>query len=1064
MKRVVRHFNKGLILSLEIIGMLSVVVFAAWLALIIRLSQGPMNVDFLTHKLEKSFNKQQSQFTFNIGTTLLTWGGHLQPFEFEMTHVQIFRVDKTPVLSIEKIGVQLSKRALVFGKLIPRVIKIYGPALKVVRGTDGDLALNMSVEQPKLPETPPDAPVEKEAVSAIEDAGQDNIVESLLAQLNSTDRLNIIGGLEQISVENAALFYEDKVLNVAWKSKKSDISFARGKGGLLINLTAYIDMTEKDQAAVRGNFYYNWQTRKPNGVVYFSNVIPSLIAQQSETLKDFSGIALPLKGSLSFDMDEKFNLQLGRFVMGSEAGTLNAFQLYETPIPLKSFYIQGRFDAVAKTGAIEQLRANLDGPELEAVAEIKLEDKNHVVQVNAAVKNMPLDDLKNYWSAKLASSAQTWVTRHISTGIATNATLNLSMLAPQSDFAAFKVTKLDGKIDFKNNKVDYFAPLLPVTKVDGSATFDQKSFHIDVNSGTLGDMKITGAKINITDLDIQNDTIHSKIDISASLNGALKTALKVLDSKPLQYPSAMGLKTNDIEGQAAIDVNFKFPLYEALNVNDVQVKAKATLKNSVLNNVVKDLSLSQGNATVDVTNGSMSVQGKGMLESMPVDFHWLKNFSDTAEVASKIDATLTLDAPSLTKMGVPDDFKLAGTLPATLTYTVLKGDTATLLLKGDITPTGLTIPVINQAKPPGDKGTLDLFLHFKNGTPYKISSLHLKTDAAAIQGDIDFNANGLTKAALSQVLLGNTNVALDATNNGKDGYVLKITGKQFDASSFLGGTDAPANNDAEAAKPVTPMTVSMNVDTLITGKDKSIQGLKLFVRKNMWDRMEQLEMDGKAGGQALSLRFMPVAKGHTLHLEANNAGASLSALGIANSVRGGKLVIDAVPNPQTGTRDLAGTVVLTDFTLVNTPVLARLLNAMSLTGIIDILNGKGISFKKMRTSFWWIDKGQPENSKNTRLIRLKDGQTSGSSLGLTFEGTIDNWTNMLDINGTIIPVSDLNKLLSIIPLVGNILTAGGEGVFAATYTIKGPKDQPNVTVNPLAVLAPGVLRKLFFEK
>jgi hypothetical protein len=118
----------------------------------------------------------------------------------------------------------------------------------------------------------------------------------------------------------------------------------------------------------------------------------------------------------------------------------------------------------------------------------------------------------------------------------------------------------------------------------------------------------------------------------------------------------------------------------------------------------------------------------------------------------------------------------------------------------------------------------------------------------------------------------------------------------------------------------------------------------------------------------------------------------------------------------------------------------------------------------MRAEFFWIDKGQPDTPKNVRALLIKGGETSGASLGLTFEGNIDNWTNLLDITGTIIPVSDLNKMLSVIPLVGDILTGGGKGVFAATYSIKGTKDKPTVIVNPLAALAPGILRKMFFER
>jgi hypothetical protein len=47
-------------------------------------------------------------------------------------------------------------------------------------------------------------------------------------------------------------------------------------------------------------------------------------------------------------------------------------------------------------------------------------------------------------------------------------------------------------------------------------------------------------------------------------------------------------------------------------------------------------------------------------------------------------------------------------------------------------------------------------------------------------------------------------------------------------------------------------------------------------------------------------------------------------------------------------------------------------------------------------------------------------------------------------------------------LIGDLLQGGkGEGVFAATYSAKGSLQQPDITVNPIAALAPGFLRGLF---
>lgn len=84
-------------------------------------------------------------------------------------------------------------------------------------------------------------------------------------------------------------------------------------------------------------------------------------------------------------------------------------------------------------------------------------------------------------------------------------------------------------------------------------------------------------------------------------------------------------------------------------------------------------------------------------------------------------------------------------------------------------------------------------------------------------------------------------------------------------------------------------------------------------------------------------------------------------------------------------------------------------------------------------------------------------------MGLTFDGTFDNAAHTLDVAGTIIPLSGVNKAIGSIPLVGDILTGGTGALIAATYTMKGPAAEPKTSVNPLSVLTPGILRRILFE-
>ena len=402
-------------------------------------------------------------------------------------------------------------------------------------------------------------------------------------------------------------------------------------------------------------------------------------------------------------------------------------------------------------------------------------------------------------------------------------------------------------------------------------------------------------------------------------------------------------------------------------------------------------------------------------------------------------------------------------MPATVSYVVDRKQNGKLVLKGDLERTAFSIPVIDYKKTSGVPGSLLMTLNTVGGDPVRISDLRVHAGDAVLEGDIAFGKKGWWRASFSRVALGDTDVSLTAEKAPGDAYDVKIRGRQVDLTPIMESDNKPGARRGVMEK-ASAVTVTMDVGRLITGKDATIDQARVFLRRDEWQRIQQVEMDGKVASGAVFLRYMPVPGGHSLRFEADNAGTALGALGLGKSVRGGKLSITGAPLPGGGERDIGGTVIMTDFTLVNVPVLARLLNALSLPGFLNLLDGKGISFKKMRSDFAWYDRRTPIDDKDVRLLKLKNGQTSGSSLGLTFEGTVDNWNNIYDLNGTIIPISDISKIISAVPIIGNVLTAGGEGIFAATYSINGPKDQPSILVNPLSVLAPGVLRKLFFEE
>ena len=94
-------------------------------------------------------------------------------------------------------------------------------------------------------------------------------------------------------------------------------------------------------------------------------------------------------------------------------------------------------------------------------------------------------------------------------------------------------------------------------------------------------------------------------------------------------------------------------------------------------------------------------------------------------------------------------------------------------------------------------------------------------------------------------------------------------------------------------------------------------------------------------------------------------------------------------------------------------------------------------------------------------LTLGDSRAVGSEIGVTATGFVDLEAEQVDLEGTLVPAYTINSLLGNIPLLGKLFTGSkGSGVFAATYGMKGPFKKTEITVNPLAALAPGFLRDL----
>jgi hypothetical protein len=139
------------------------------------------------------------------------------------------------------------------------------------------------------------------------------------------------------------------------------------------------------------------------------------------------------------------------------------------------------------------------------------------------------------------------------------------------------------------------------------------------------------------------------------------------------------------------------------------------------------------------------------------------------------------------------------------------------------------------------------------------------------------------------------------------------------------------------------------------------------------------------------------------------------------------------------------TLKIDNFKIQEIPVLAKLLTLASLQGIADLLTGEGIRFTDFEMKF----------SNKGKLMTIEELYAIGPAISILMNGYIES-NRLISLRGTLVPATTVNRTISSIPIIGDILVGKkvGEGVFGVSFKIKGPPKDLETTVNPIKTLTP----------
>jgi hypothetical protein len=1043
-----RHVGRGAHHLLRWVGAFAAVVIIAAVFGIWRLMQGPIELNSLTPYVEAGLQRSGIGFQVALSGVRLGIDRSSHQLELQAENVRLSRPDGTPLARFPEMAAGFGLGALLHGRMAPTEIVIEHPVLHLVRDAGGAISAQIGGGDQAMPDLGPQmlerlaGPPERDAPLAL---------------------------LHRISIRGATLFVDDRGgSRRTWRADRVDIAILRSDKGARGDVSFAVPLGNSTPE-LHASYRFLAARQLLDLDLSIDGVEPDAIPPLIPELAQLRHIAAPVSGTL----ETRIDLQRGQ-AQGSRLDlALGAGRLYSEWLPTGSIAVQhGELHATyapeKNEVRVASLGVDLGGGTRLALAgtlagvtsallaaPVDALPPGHVAaQFTAELTHLPVARFAALWPTAFNPRTRAWTLANIRDGVLDEGTIRIGLdLNPVAH--AGNMLSAAGQLRYHGLTVTYLRGLPPVRKVGGTAAFAGDHLVFTPADGVLKGLKLTGGTLAVTELGAH----PSWMTIDLGVVGPVKDALEVIDANPLHYARAIGLNPAAVGGRAEARLHFKFPVLPDLKLDEVDFGATATISGASLPDLALGRGIRDGRFALDLDPIGARLQGTGRFADVPAKLAADIPFHPKDGAHGVFRVGLTLDAAAQRQLGfdIASD-RLSGPIAIDATYRAFaaRRGAATALL--DLRDAALAVPEAGWKKPPGQPGTIRVVLDLANA---KIVGIPLiAVTAGGLDGrlaaTLSPDRTRIDAIEIRRLLIGGDDfsgtVARPAGDSG-GGWRADIHAARADASHLLKDamTDAPPPDPGSP-----PLAVNARIDRLVFGEGRELRQVSAALVRSggLW-------RSGQIAGRfpdshRVTLQFGGGASSsgggsQRLVLQSDDLGATLKLLDIADNVVGGRLRVDGQLSQIAGHRLLRAQVDGRNYVVMRTPGLARLLVLPSLTGLESTLSGSGLPF---------ISLGGDVTFGGGRLT-LDRLLAYGESLGITANGWIDTGRDRMALQGTVAPSYALNSIVGNVPILGPLLGGGSQGLFAANYRLSGSSADPQISVNPLSALAPGILRQLF---
>lgn len=729
---------------------------------------------------------------------------------------------------------------------------------------------------------------------------------------------------------------------------------------------------------------------------------------------------------------------------------------------LQSFEMRARFGGMAGGMKVENARLASRGLEIAASGRLGGAGTEGDVDLTGRVSAISASSLKEVWPPGWAPEIRAAVTRAFTKGTISAKSFKIATGTERGARGGPGPLQLSLLLEGLGLEIETVAGLPPIEvprallKVEGS-TVEASIPDAAIAASPARRIILKGGSAVL----VQGEGSAQRVEFSGKIQGPLAAFLELAERDVIGLKS--GLPLSSVDGKVESSFSVTMPVASKFDPATIRLESKTRITEGKLKDVLGPHDVTGASVTIDATERVIDAKGDLLVAGVNVKLagQWLAQPPDGQQPPFKL--TAKLDRAYRVQLGLDLEHMLAGETPIEITIQPVKGEAARVHFAADLTSAELSLHDLYWTKQTGRPARLD-FDVVKGAAPktMELQSFRLVGDDIAIDGSVstgpDNRAREYNFPQFSLNVI--TNLSVRGKLRSDRVWEVIARGKTFDARDLFRSFYVFDGSTAPAAKNRPGIDLNAEIDTVIGANDTSLKQVRVLMQQRA-EHMTALELTAlQDGGKRLTAWLRPErGRPRTLHSTTDDAGQTMKVVGFYTNMVGGTGTLDVNLDGQ-GAAEKQGRVNIRRFSVLGDPIVSEVFqNADGTRPAIEPGSGGRRRIIREQFEFEQLDASVAVGNGQ---IAVEDAIVNGPLVGASLRGKIDFRSRRMQLGGTYIPLSGINRALSGVPVLGAILTGPrGEGVFGVTFAIQGSMAEPNVIANPLSMLSPGITREIF---